>query len=1257
MKCTDDRGWPESRLAGRRAGSTFVALLVVAMLAATCAPGVELPVKLYTTAEGLISNRVGPVFSDSRGFLWFGTEDGLSRFDGSRFVNFGTEQGLPYPVVTWVLEVRDGIFWVATNDGIARLDATGNGLGKSAGGTRSGSRNHTGPNNRGGDRAGSSLAGQNGTGFVFEKFRVSPDAAPNRINVLYRDRAGVLWLGTDGGVFTLNEAGGKVTFRRVELSLTQPDLLVQTWCLLEDQEGSMWIGTKFGLVRRLPNGRTVQYPTRADTGTGTGAVYSVIKDRTGVLWVGHSQGVSLFRPGSAKDLSRPDTAAGALEPAGAWRDDTLEQTGARMGGSSHDPAMESSWQWGVLERPEKEGQARLLPSGHDVIGLYEFHDGRIWATTRLGGLYEFENGRYRPVNATRRVMTELSGSITEDRDGNAWLGSQSSGAVRISPQGFVTYGRADGLVSTVTGLMEYDSTRIIALTGARQINWFDGEKITPTNLSAPPGREQYRWNQSLLRDHLGEWWAAGKAGLYRFARNSDPERFLKMPPAALYTVRDGLPEDPIMRMFEDSRGDIWISTFAPAHEPLTRWSRAESRFIRYSDQDGLPAFSGPTSFSEDRAGDVWIGFREGGIARYRAGNGAGSFRYFTAADGFVPGPVIGCYIDRTDRMWCATIEHGLLRMDRRGESRLEPVFYSTRQGLSSDLIYAIGEDLDGRIYLGSERGLDQLDPVTNHVQHFDANDGLAAGRVIQVFRDHTGNMWLTTRTGLSRLVPSPRHTAPPAPVLITGIRIAGVEGQVSPLGVRELPIGDLAAEKNSLQIDYLRVNFAPGDPPRFQYELEGADKQWSEPTALRTVNYPRLPSGSYRFLVRAAGSDGGPDATPAVVSFRILPPLWLRWWAIALAMAVIAGSFIAFERYRNARMQELGAALTESQRLTAAFKESEARFRTLAETASDAILTTSESGEIVFVNPAAERVFGHPTAAMMGRGAGELIPDFMNQLRMDDARPAPWRAVEVIGTHAAGRDVTLEVSFAGFTREGQRYVTAVARDITERKRADEVLRRSREERIAEIERVRRRIAADLHDDIGSSLTQISILSEVVRQRVGEPEFSVAGPLSYIARASSELIDSMSDIVWAINPQRDRLSELVHRIRRFAADTFTARNIAFRLDLPGADEDVRLEGNLRRELFLIFKESINNVVRHSECSEAGIEMKLGGAHLEYSIHDNGCGFDPADASEGHGLASMRSRAAGIGAAFELRSEPGKGTRIRISVLLPEQYNAS
>src|SRR4029079_18839443 len=91
--------------------------------------------------------------------------------------------------------------------------------------------------------------------------------------------------------------------------------------------------------------------------------------------------------------------------------------------------------------------------------------------------------------------------------------------------------------------------------------------------------------------------------------------------------------------------------------------------------------------------------------------------------------------------------------------------------------------------------------------------------------------------------------------------------------------------------------------------------------------------------------------------------------------------------------------------------------------------------------------------------------------------------------------------------------------------AQEELRRSREERFAELERVRRRIATDLHDDIGSSLTQISILSEVVRQRIDASDAQLSSPLSMIAGASRELVDSMSDIVWAINPQKDHLNDL------------------------------------------------------------------------------------------------------------------------------------
>jgi PAS domain S-box-containing protein len=1172
-------------------------LFLIAMLL----PAGELPLKVFATADGLASNRVNKIFSDSRGFLWFCTEDGLSRFDGTRFLNLGTGQGLPYPVVTDIVEARDGIYWVATNDGFATLDATGSGSAASA-------------------------------AVRIRKFTVASEAAPNRINVLYRDRRGVLWLGTDGGVFTLEENNGDIRFHGVAVSLPYPALVVQTWAILEDREGSVWIGTKYGLIRKLPDGRTVWYSIQPKHATDH--VLSLVLDRTGVMWVGHETGLFQFRPLPASKIPPRDPAAAVVQ------DDTLERARDNRAPFGH---------------PKNEGEARFLPLGLRVRALHEFADGRIWSLTSFGGVNEYDDDHYQPVNANRSVMKDLSAAIGEDRDGNVWLGTESSGAIRLSPQGFVSFGPAEGLNTQLAGLAEYDDRRMMVLMGAMQIGWLNrdppgGDRLSSKIITAPEPSQRWGSVQSLLHDHLGDWWVGTRAGLYRFPATRDPDHLLSGPPKAIFTTKDGLAENLVQRLYEDSRGDIWISSFAPAHEPITRWERRTGNFIRYSDRDGLPAFSAPNSFTEDRAGDLWITFREGGLVREHAGK----FRYFGVPEGLPPGQTLVCFLDHADRMWCPTLEHGVMRIDHRGESHLEPVIYTTRQGLSSDLVYAITEDTKGRIYFGWSQGLDRLDLSTNEVRHFNVNDGLAAGRVLQVLRDREGSIWVATRTGFSRLVEASHPTpAQPSPVSITRVRIAGAEVPVSPLGVRELSIGDLAPDKNSLQIDYLRISFALGDPLRFQYQLDGADSGWSEPTFLQTVNYASLRAGSYRFQVRAVGPADEAVGVPAVVALRILPPLWLRWWAITGLIAVVVLSFIAFERYRNARMQELGAALLQSQVLSGALGESEARFRTLAETASDAIVTTDAEGTIVFVNSAAERIFGSPTAQMMGRSLISLLPDSMEHVHM--GVPPSWEAVEMTETHAGGRPLTLEVSFAEFDRENRRYFTAVARDITERKQADEALRRSREDRIAELERVRRGIAADLHDDIGSSLTQISVLSEVVQKRFRDPEFSVSGPLSYIARASSELIDSMSDIVWAINPQRDRLSDLLHRMRRFAADTFTARNIEFQMLLPYAaessEQDFRVEGNLRREVFLIFKESVNNIVRHSACSRADIELKLTSGRMDLTIRDNGVGFDPREENEGHGLISMRNRAEEIGVEYRLTSIPGTGTSIFVSVPIP------
>ncbi len=172
--------------------------------------------------------------------------------------------------------------------------------------------------------------------------------------------------------------------------------------------------------------------------------------------------------------------------------------------------------------------------------------------------------------------------------------------------------------------------------------------------------------------------------------------------------------------------------------------------------------------------------------------------------------------------------------------------------------------------------------------------------------------------------------------------------------------------------------------------------------------------------------------------------------------------------------------------------------------------------------------------------------------------------------------------------------------------------RARARRALLLERVRTRIATDLHDDIGASLSKIAILSEVVSHRVnadangaGSP---VAEPLATIAGTSREMVDSMSDIVWAINPKRDRLSDLAQRMRLFASDLLSARDIQFTFRAPDAARDITVGADLRREVYLIFKETVNNLAKHSACEDAEIELRLAGSRLVVRVSDNGKGFD-------------------------------------------------
>lgn len=199
-----------------------------------------------------------------------------------------------------------------------------------------------------------------------------------------------------------------------------------------------------------------------------------------------------------------------------------------------------------------------------------------------------------------------------------------------------------------------------------------------------------------------------------------------------------------------------------------------------------------------------------------------------------------------------------------------------------------------------------------------------------------------------------------------------------------------------------------------------------------------------------------------------------------------------------------------------------------------------------------------------------------------------------------------------------------------------------------VERVRTRIAHDLHDDIGANLTRISILSEVAKQQQSNGAPPPGKLLDSIADISRESVASMNDIVWAISPEHDSLLDLTRRMRRHAEEVFTTRDIKLDFQAPDSAGELKLDVEMRRDLYLIFKEAVNNAARHAACSAVSIEVRAGGAQIFLAVSDDGKGFDPAELSEGHGLLSMRNRAGSLGGDLVIESEPGKGSRVRLTI---------
>jgi signal transduction histidine kinase len=196
--------------------------------------------------------------------------------------------------------------------------------------------------------------------------------------------------------------------------------------------------------------------------------------------------------------------------------------------------------------------------------------------------------------------------------------------------------------------------------------------------------------------------------------------------------------------------------------------------------------------------------------------------------------------------------------------------------------------------------------------------------------------------------------------------------------------------------------------------------------------------------------------------------------------------------------------------------------------------------------------------------------------------------------------------------------------------------------VIRLQMIRNNIASDLHDEVGSTLNSISILSSVAKQQAGRS----LPALDQIGENSRKIVEAMNDIVWTINPENDSFEKILVRMRSFAHQVMKAKQIEFRFDADEKMDDLSMPMQTRKNFYLIFKEATINIAKYSSASHANFSVTGSDHQIQLTIRDNGIGFDTNNTSSGNGIKNMQRRANEIKADLKIESAAGEGTRVEL-----------
>ena len=1175
--------------------------------------------------QGLSQSSVRVILQDSIGFLWFGTEDGLNRYDGYTFKTFKPDpdnlNSLSDRWISSIVEDREGYLWIGTRQGLNRYDP------------RTEQFVHYRHDN------------ENPTSL-----------SDDYVNILYVDSSGNIWVGTQQGLDLLDRNSG--TFTRFAYNPSEPDSLSgkSITAIYQDSRSRFWIGTSSGGLNQFDpqSKKFTPYQHYSDqvNSISDNHVTAILDAGDSTLWVGTKNGLNRFDPESGQfkrfmhSDNDPQSLAGnrinALK---------IDSTGNLWIGT-HDGLDRLSRAGGRFIHYVSDPTFSQSLSNNFVLAIYEDRGGILWFGTYGGGVNKYDRLRdnftyYRHnPNDANSLSDNLVFPIHVDSEGYAWVGTLN-GLNRFtwSTGQVIRYQHDDKKPNSIASNILYsiyeDQNGILWIGTANGLDSFDRKTFNfkhyqrdldnPDSLSANTVFE-------VFVDSRNNVWVGTVAGLDLLNRETGTFKH--------YTTKIGdlnsLSSSIVDIIHEDQDGNIWIGT---TESGLNKFDPETETFTRYNfDPNDKKSLSNDSILSiyQDTKGNLWIGTGGGGLNLYNSETD--NFSYFLEKDGLPNGVVYGILEDGLGYLWLST-NFGISRFNPQTRTFRN---FDAGDGLQSNEFNAgsFAKGKDGELYFGGINGLTVFHPLSI-----------------------TSNPYLPQVTLTS-------ITQDDQPV--------GIDSSIETAKqvVLEWP-------QNSLEFEFAALSYNQPNKNKYAYYLEGFEPNWHFIETKRDGRYTNLPGGDYTLLLKAANNSGIWNETPVRINVKVIPPFWqTAWFRLVLGLAGIAAVAIVVRlrtqatQERNKQLERLvrertSALEKRSQEIQALYQADERIlrnvslhqvFQTLVDVAVD---TLNADRSVVFawdekqtkVVPRVSRGFSRESLKVLEFARGEGIvgrvlefgePAIVRQLELNDFREDIRAALIAEGIRSfAHLPIVVDHKIAGvfnvaFTQpnllndDTTRLFSALTNRASISIANMELFEQTKDLAVME---ERNRLARDLHDSAKQKAFAALAQLGTARGILNGNGNSVTIHLNEAENLVSDVIQELTFLVQEIYPIALQEKGLPTILREYSFEWENRNEIKVNLALQN---ERRLQLGVEQAIYRVTQESLANVARHSHAKRVDISLMYNGNSLQLSVADDGCGFDMNLKGHGLGLRSIRERVSSVHGTVQIQSAPGAGTRIIVQV---------